>query len=352
MSLESKCSGCMKEALSLREDIYRFVFSMTKNHADSEDVVQDSYMKFYEKISGEDFLSKDSVRPYLFKVAKNTTIGYIKKRKTSRRFNDDILIESENSYDSRKEDLEYLRYKLGETRFEVLNQLVYMLDVRDDILSSVCLVTEEKFDRFKERLSAICEVYHNGERVILPPGIGKISFDPFHIEFRKNRFNGKPLVFFQKHIDFYEGLSRLELSKIDQPLYNALREDGLLGIAIPEDKRFGKKELSHNESRAILDAYEYSNASARSASKCTGHDVHLIAKHWRENGLEVRKGRSLLEKEKEKIINSYLDNNKIVSHTSRELGYSRKVISNVLRDAGFDIDSNRGLKIMNKSRTK
>ncbi len=348
MCLEKKCSNYMQEALDLRGDLYRITLSRTRNPANTEDIVQETYLRFLKTSSRNDFKLDGSVRPYLFTIARNVRIDMASKNKLKLQLlHDNISVGWEGSRSSRKEDLEYLKDRLGETQFQVLNQLVSMSEVGRYMLSLVCLASEKEFGRLKTRLSVISEAYNDGRRVVLPPGIGEVKFNPFHIGFKKNRFNGKPFEYFQNHSDFYGKFSRVELSKVDQTLYNSLRDEGTLEKAIPEDRRLGKKELPSNESKAILSAYEPSNASARAASRCTGHHIQLIADHWRENGLEVRNKGGLLEREKEEIIDSYAKYEGIVSHASKKLGYSRKKISDLWRGAGLDIDSDMGLRVMN-----
>jgi DNA-directed RNA polymerase specialized sigma24 family protein len=348
MCLEKKCSDYMKEALDLRGDLYGITFFRTRDPTNTEDIVQETYLRFHKRLSKNDFQIDGGLLPYLLKVAKNVGIDMASKNKLKlQRLYDNISVSSGGPRSSRKEDLEYLKDRLGEAQFQVLNQLVPMSEVERDTLSSICFMSEKKFNQAKARLSIISETYHDGEKVVLPPGIGGASFDPFRIRFKKNRFNGRPLEYFQNHSDFYGGFSRLELSKVDQTLYNALRGEGTLERAIPEDGRLGKKGLSYNESKAILSAYEPSNASARAASRCTGHNSHLIADHWREHGLEVRNKNELLGRERKEIIDSHKKYGGTVSHASKELGYSRKKISDLWREVGLCIDKNRGLRVMN-----
>ena len=68
--------------------IYRFVFKNLKNDADTKDVVQETYVKFWlhkEKIESE------KITAWLFTTAYRTMIDFIRKRKPSFDINEDLL---------------------------------------------------------------------------------------------------------------------------------------------------------------------------------------------------------------------------------------------------------------------
>jgi RNA polymerase sigma factor (sigma-70 family) len=58
--------------------IYRFVFKNLKSDADTKDVVQETYIKFWTK---KDSLDKEKVMAWLFTTAYRTMIDFIRKRK-------------------------------------------------------------------------------------------------------------------------------------------------------------------------------------------------------------------------------------------------------------------------------
>jgi RNA polymerase sigma factor (sigma-70 family) len=58
--------------------IYRFVFKNLKSDADTKDVVQETYIKFWTK---KDSLDKEKVTAWLFTTAYRTMIDFIRKRK-------------------------------------------------------------------------------------------------------------------------------------------------------------------------------------------------------------------------------------------------------------------------------
>ncbi len=55
--------------------------------------------------------------------------------------------------------------------------------------------------------------------------------------FKNRKYNGDPLSYFQKHAILYAGLSRNQLNEVDSGLYDALRRNGQLELAIPEADR-------------------------------------------------------------------------------------------------------------------
>ncbi|MDO8555207.1 MAG: RNA polymerase sigma factor [bacterium] len=59
--------------------IYGFVFSIAKNTQDSEDIAQETFVKMWKNIKKYD---KEQVfKTWLFTIAKNTTLDYLRKKK-------------------------------------------------------------------------------------------------------------------------------------------------------------------------------------------------------------------------------------------------------------------------------
>lgn len=58
-----------REALPWLDDVYRFAMSLTRNEADAQDVVQDTYLRAYR--SWHTFLEGSDARRWLFTIARN-----------------------------------------------------------------------------------------------------------------------------------------------------------------------------------------------------------------------------------------------------------------------------------------
>jgi RNA polymerase sigma-70 factor, ECF subfamily len=69
-----------REAVPLRDVLYRHAFHISKNHADAEDLVQETLIKAYAGFRS--FRSGTNVKAWLYRIMVNTYInGYRKKRR-------------------------------------------------------------------------------------------------------------------------------------------------------------------------------------------------------------------------------------------------------------------------------
>ena len=69
-----------REVVPLRDLLYRQAFRMSRNHADAEDLVQETVMKAYAHF--DSFRSGTNVKAWLLRIMTNTFInGYRKKRR-------------------------------------------------------------------------------------------------------------------------------------------------------------------------------------------------------------------------------------------------------------------------------
>jgi RNA polymerase sigma-70 factor, ECF subfamily len=68
------------DVITLREPLYRHAMRMTRNHADAEDLVQDTLVKAYANLRS--FKQGSNFRGWLFRIMTNTYInGYRKKQR-------------------------------------------------------------------------------------------------------------------------------------------------------------------------------------------------------------------------------------------------------------------------------
>lgn len=74
------------ESVDLYSDnLYRFVLKNIKDIAKAKDIVQDTYLKFWEK---KDQVNEAKIRSYLFTTAYHTLIDVLRKEKKQGSFND------------------------------------------------------------------------------------------------------------------------------------------------------------------------------------------------------------------------------------------------------------------------
>ncbi|MFE8696073.1 sigma-70 family RNA polymerase sigma factor [Cytobacillus sp. FJAT-53684] len=60
------------------DDLYRYLFSLSKNYHTAEDLVQETFYRAYLQLSAEDI---SHIKPWLFKVAYYAFIDFIRKHK-------------------------------------------------------------------------------------------------------------------------------------------------------------------------------------------------------------------------------------------------------------------------------
>ena len=60
--------------------IYSFVYKNVGNTAEAEDITQEVFVKVWKNI--KKFDSKKNFKPWIFQIAKNTSIDYLRKKKT------------------------------------------------------------------------------------------------------------------------------------------------------------------------------------------------------------------------------------------------------------------------------
>ena len=351
--LDRKRYECLfDKALLFREDLYRILRARIGNPQDAEDLTQETYLRFYNRVVNGGFCPVD-IRNYLFKIGINQSNSlFEKKRKRLESVyenSEDLAIyDPEKGY---KEDLEFLQENLGEMEFSFLLNLIGPSRLEKVALSGIIDQDTKGLELLKTRLSELYDRYSRDGKIVLPPKeIIRVEFNPLSIRFRA-RYDKDPLRFFQQHNSVYGSLSRLELSKFDQSLYNALRRTNKISEAIPLDMRSDKDHgLSVEEQKRIVSTFESCQSSARATSQVLPYSPQTILKYCKRKGVEVRNRKGILESEREEIIGAYEKYNGVVFYAAKALGRSRKLVSEVWRDDGLEISSNRGIELLKKMR--
>jgi RNA polymerase sigma-70 factor (ECF subfamily) len=71
-----------------KDRLYHFVFKLTRNNSDTQDILQESYSRLWEKLDSID-LSSD-VLPLLLTYARNCFIDHLRKRERDQQFLDTL----------------------------------------------------------------------------------------------------------------------------------------------------------------------------------------------------------------------------------------------------------------------
>ncbi|MDG5788600.1 RNA polymerase sigma factor [Evansella sp. AB-P1] len=117
----------MKKSLSLEQiyslymqDVYRYIFSLCKNKALSEDIVQETFYRAYFYV--EEF-DQEKVKPWLFKVAYHTFIDFIRKEKRITYFDDLTPLDSKIEKQVNSAEHDYMVKNRIETWFNMMEEL-------------------------------------------------------------------------------------------------------------------------------------------------------------------------------------------------------------------------------------
>lgn len=123
---------------SYMKRIQNFIYSMVNDIDDSESLTQDTFVKAYENI--KKYENNGNFQGYLFKIAKNLTLNFIKKNKRIRIFS------------SFGKSVEYEK----EHFTEETGELKYIEDEKEMILRKALLKLKEE-----KRLALILKTYMN-----------------------------------------------------------------------------------------------------------------------------------------------------------------------------------------------
>jgi len=77
-------SNIFEELMSYKESVFRICLGFSKDPLDAEELTQEVFLKAYRKILSLD--NSNLSRGWLFKVAKNTCLDYVKKKRLKRLF--------------------------------------------------------------------------------------------------------------------------------------------------------------------------------------------------------------------------------------------------------------------------
>ncbi|MCX7878330.1 MAG: sigma-70 family RNA polymerase sigma factor [Ignavibacteria bacterium] len=75
--------------LKYQKKIYGHVYRMVLNHDEADDITQEVFIKIYRSISG--FRGDSSLYTWIYKIAVNYTLNYLKKRKSDKTVSMELL---------------------------------------------------------------------------------------------------------------------------------------------------------------------------------------------------------------------------------------------------------------------
>lgn len=120
-----------------KKGVFYNILSLTKSYELSEDLLQDTYVKFLSSV--KEIKTSKSVLGYLIMISKNTTLDYFKKKKEEQ-FEEYEEVESKDTYSLDKLILlEKMRDILKEKEFNLI--LYHLID--ELTFEEISLITKE-----------------------------------------------------------------------------------------------------------------------------------------------------------------------------------------------------------------
>jgi RNA polymerase sigma factor (sigma-70 family) len=124
------------------DNLYRFVLKNIKDNDKAKDIVQDTYLKFWEK---KDSVSQNKIKSYLFTTAYHTLIDVVRKEKKQESFED--VKEEIYSTQSEYSDLQEILHEAIEQLPEDQKAVILLRDYEGyayDEIAEITGMTESK----------------------------------------------------------------------------------------------------------------------------------------------------------------------------------------------------------------
>lgn len=105
-------------------ELYRYLYSLSKDHHTAEDLVQDAFYRAYRQLDTYDILE---IKPWLFKVAYHAFIDYTRKRKRivlKESFQEEINNSTPESKIVHKESFNQLLYYISQLSEKEANAII------------------------------------------------------------------------------------------------------------------------------------------------------------------------------------------------------------------------------------
>ncbi|MCF0118070.1 MAG: RNA polymerase sigma factor [Bacilli bacterium] len=135
-----------------KRKVYFSIYSLLKDQAQSEDILQDTYVKFLQNLQS----LEDGINPlgYLLKIARNCSLDYIRKRNRESFIdvydNEDMYGGQSDSYESSSNLMDNMRKLLKDKEYEIV-----ILHVVNDMRF------QEIADHIKRPLGTVLWAYNN-----------------------------------------------------------------------------------------------------------------------------------------------------------------------------------------------
>ncbi len=212
--------------------------------------------------------------------------------------------------------------------------------------------------KIRKRLEVLVKLLREDSRFSQPERrIAYVNLGPDNpwIQWKRRKYNGKPIDFFRRHIDVYgrfveEG--RKALQRFDSGLFGALRDNTIeideriirqVELAIPKLKPRGNRGHNENIVKQIVLSYGCFDGNVTRASDALPYSRATIAKYWKTAELKIRSHRNgdfvskINSREAQQIIEAHNLYGGSAYQAARYLPYHKSTIVRYWKQAGLPI---------------
>ena len=132
-------------------DLYRYLYSLCRNHSTTEDLLQDTFYKAHITLLTNNITD---IKPWLFKVAYYTYIDFSRKEKRTILADtiDQININSPETIVTERDSLEVLLRFLDQIK-PIEQQAILLCDVHDCTIAQAATILNVKINTLKSHLT-------------------------------------------------------------------------------------------------------------------------------------------------------------------------------------------------------
>jgi RNA polymerase sigma-70 factor (ECF subfamily) len=124
LSKKGNINAFAELARRLQEKVYHTIFGMTRNHQDADDLTQETFMYAYKALEG--FKQKSSFYTWVYRIAVNLTLNFLKKKGKERGredFEDNAPVFDKAAYTALSPEGDSLKRELKEKLDEAIESL-------------------------------------------------------------------------------------------------------------------------------------------------------------------------------------------------------------------------------------
>ncbi len=154
----------LAEFLKFKNELSSFIFRLLTNRQDTEDVIQDTYIKVFQKL--DTFQEKSSFKTWVFSIALNTAKNHLSKQNRWKENAQDAGADSHTNSEALTTLMRTVFEQTPERNYEIREHINYCFNCINKTLllkQQICLLLKEVY-HFK--ITEIMEITHFSEGVV------------------------------------------------------------------------------------------------------------------------------------------------------------------------------------------